>query len=273
MTEVTAVCTGIAIYDTEGITPSEALDIGLSFFEAIGVSVNGGSYYELLDQGDHEGDHDLFEVSSDQLREKVTKGECDAFWIYYSRRGSVPWHTAFSRQTGEYGSFPHLTALCEFPLEEVYLPLTLWLKNLAKRFPRFSYGILYAADKMTDAFYYAAGNNGVTLFPYENGFAFNKETPGLYEGKGRYSGEMLRMVYPCNLVNSRHLQIEINGVKLKEWSTGSHEHGQLTDIGNDLWLWEVEMEHLERINQVCGEAGLLVAWKPPTPKKPLRRLP
>lgn len=265
--------TGIAIYDTKKITAPEALEIGLSFFEAIGVSVNSATYYRLLSNGDHEGDHDLFEISPDRLRENVLRGECDAFWLYHERKGSVPWHAAFSRQTGEFGSFPHLTAFCECSLEEAYASLTAWLKSLAKRFPRFAYGIVYSTEKMTNAYLYAAGNSGVTLFPYENGFAFSKETPGLYKGKGRYSGELLRMVYPCNLVNSRHLHIEIGGVKLGEWITGSREHGKLTNIGKEHWLWEVETTHLDQINQLSGEAGFLVAWKPRPLKKPQRKLP
>ncbi|TVX93409.1 hypothetical protein [Paenibacillus agilis] len=111
------------------------------------------------------------------------------------------------------------------------------------------------------------------MFPYEAGFAFNKETPGKFEGKGRYTSKMLRMVYPLNIMNSQHLKMEVNGVNLKEWITDSEKRGQLTDIGNDLWLWEVEMEQLEQVNQVCGEAGVLVAWSPRIPKKAPKRLP
>ncbi|GIO87824.1 hypothetical protein J25TS5_47560 [Paenibacillus faecis] len=265
--------TGIAIYDTEGITAREALDIGRSFFETIGVSVNSATYYRLLSDGDHEGDHDLFEVAPDRLKEMVLSGDCDAYWLYHERKGSVPWHAAFSRQTGEFGGFPHLTAFCEFSLEEVYAPLKTWLENLAKRFPRFSYAVVYSAKKMTDAYLYAAGNGGAAVYPFENRFAFNKETPGLYGGKGRYSGEMLRMVYLCNLVNRRHLEIDIGGGKLGEWIVSRREHGKLTELGNGFWLWEVETEQLDTVNRACGEAGILVAWKPAVPKKPKRKLP
>ncbi|MCR8842439.1 hypothetical protein NQ117_01965 [Paenibacillus sp. SC116] len=260
-------CTGIAIYGTEEIAPADAFDIGLSFFEVIGVGVNGGSYFEHLEHGDHERDHDLFEISPKQLREKVATGDCDSFFLYHSRKGSVPWYAAFNRQTSEYGSFPHLTALCELPLEEVYLPIKAWLTNLTQQYPRLSYGIVYSVNHMTKAYSYAAGNNGVAMFLYEDRYAFNKETPGRYDGKGRYTGEMLRMIYPLNVINIRHLKIEFNGVTLKEWITDNEQRGRLTDIGNDLWLWEVEMEQLEQINQVCGEAGLLVAWKAQLTKK------
>ncbi|MGN7356842.1 MULTISPECIES: hypothetical protein [unclassified Paenibacillus] len=265
--------TGISIYDTEKMNASEALEIGMSFFEAIAVSVNAATYYKFLSDGDHEGDHQLFNISPDLLQENVLAGTCDAFWLYHERKGSTPWYAAFSRETGDYGSFHHFTAFCEFPLEEVYELLTAWLADLAKQFPRFSYGILFSAEEMTRAYYYAAGNNGATVFPYENGFAFNKETPGSYQGKGRYSGEKLRMVYPCNLVNSQHLQIKIGGVKLAEWIRSGEERGELTNLGDELWLWEVESIHLDQVNQACGEAGHLLAWKPVLPRKPKRKLP
>ncbi|MFC7677383.1 hypothetical protein [Paenibacillus sp. GCM10028914] len=265
--------TGIAIYDTENINAPEALNIGLSFFDAICVSVNAATYYKFLSNGDHEGDHELFDIPLDSLKENVLTGACDAFWLYHERKGAVPWYAAFSRETGDYGSFPHLSAVCEISIDEVYAPLTSWLADLAKRFPRFSYGIMYSAEKMTRAHQYAAGNNGVTLLPYENGFAFKKETPGMYKGKGRYSGEKLRMVYPCNLVNSQHLQIEIDGLKLVEWIRSSKERGKLTNLGDEHWLWEVEPTYLDQVNQACGEAGHLLAWKPLLPKKPKRKLP
>ncbi|MEK5162385.1 hypothetical protein NYE69_08600 [Paenibacillus sp. FSL R5-0527] len=265
-------CTGIALYDTEHISPAIAFEIGRSFFEAIGVPVTGGSYYEYLIPGDHEGDHDLVEVSLDRLKEKIFAGEADSFWLYCERKGSVPWHAAFSRQTGGFGSFPHLAAMCEFPPDGVYIKLTDWLKDVAER-AQVPYGVLYAAGKMTNTYYYAGGDNGTALFPYENGFAFKHETPGLYNGEGRYVDQMLRMVYPCNLLNSRHLNMVIDGVRLEDWITGSQERGLLTRIGNDQWMWEVGEERLDSVNQACGEAGLLVAWKSRQPKKTVRKLP
>lgn len=84
-------CTGIALYDTEHISPTVAFEIGRSFFEAIGVPVTGGSYYEYLIPGDHEGDHDIVEVPLDRLKEKIFAGEADSFWLYCERKGSVPW--------------------------------------------------------------------------------------------------------------------------------------------------------------------------------------
>lgn len=266
-------CTAIAIYNTEHLTPTEAFQIGLSFFESVGVSVNDASYYKLMENGNHEGDHDIFNVSLDRLKKMVAEGEASAFWIYHNLKRSVPWHVAFSRQTEEFSGFHYLMAICEFPIEETYERISNWLKDLANQFPRFSYGILYASNKITDAVFYAAGNNATRMFPYEDVFAFKKETPGLYGGRGRYSGKMLRMVYPCNLINRRHLQIEIEGMKLKDWIMNNNERGTLTELGKDLWMWEVGMEHLERVNQACGEAGSLVAWKPQHPKKPRRKLP
>ncbi|KOR89397.1 hypothetical protein [Paenibacillus solani] len=77
---------GIAIYDTENINAHEALDIGLSFFDAIGVCVNAATYYKFLSDGDHNEDHELIDISLDRLKENVLTGACDAFWLYRERK-------------------------------------------------------------------------------------------------------------------------------------------------------------------------------------------
>lgn len=79
--------TGIAIYDTESINASEALEIGRSFFEAIGVNVNDSTNYKFLSNGDQEGDHQLLDISLDRLQENVLTRACDAFWLYHERKG------------------------------------------------------------------------------------------------------------------------------------------------------------------------------------------
>ncbi|KOP68278.1 hypothetical protein AMS62_25765 [Bacillus sp. FJAT-18019] len=55
--------TGITIYDTENINAPQALEMGMSFFDAIGISVNAATYYKFLSDGDHNGDNELFDIS------------------------------------------------------------------------------------------------------------------------------------------------------------------------------------------------------------------
>ncbi|WP_409370256.1 hypothetical protein [Lysinibacillus sp. 38-6] len=81
--------TGIAIYHTENISAINSLNIGLSFFEAVGVSVNAATYNQLLNDGDHVGDHQLSTISVDRLQENVLN-RAYAFGPYHERKGSTP---------------------------------------------------------------------------------------------------------------------------------------------------------------------------------------
>ncbi|MFU1795998.1 hypothetical protein ACM1RC_19225 [Paenibacillus azoreducens] len=265
-------CTGVALYDTGHIRPLDAFQAGKSFFEAIGIPITGATYYEHLSDGDHEGDHDIFEVSIDELQERILSEKTSSFWIYSDLRGGKPWDAAFTYQTGEFGNFAHMGAHCDIKPEEVYGALTDWLGEAAERFD-VPYGIFYTADDIPDALHYAAGESCVFMFPFEDCFAFIHEAPGRYGGKGRYTESMLRMVYPYNLLNEKHMQIKIADQTLRDWIHESGERGTLRPIAKDSWVWEVMDKHLVAVNQACGEAGILVAWRPERPKKRVRKLP
>jgi hypothetical protein len=43
-----------------------------------------------------------------------------------------------------------------------------------------------------------AGENFVSVYPFENSGVFKKEVPGRHSGQERYKGELLRMVYEVN---------------------------------------------------------------------------
>lgn len=70
-----------------------------------------------------------------------------------------------------------------------------------------------------------------------------------------------------------HLGIRIEGAALEEWIASEPMRGTLTRIGSEHWLWEVGALHLDSVNRSCGEAGILLAWKPPAPQKVRRALP
>lgn len=95
--------TGIAIYDTEA---REALDIGRSFFETIGFSVNSATYYRLLSDGDHIGDHDLFEVGLDRLKEMVLSGDCMPTGFITSEKARSPGIRPSAGKPGSSAVFP-----------------------------------------------------------------------------------------------------------------------------------------------------------------------
>ncbi|AWB43744.1 hypothetical protein DCC85_05590 [Paenibacillus sp. CAA11] len=266
-------CTGLGIYHVEQLGAKAALELGEAYFKAMGLEITGACYYQYIVPGDHQGDHDLFDVSLPELREKILTGEATAFRLYNERKGSSPWFASYGYMTDEYGaSFYHIDAECEFPLGTVYDRIIDWLKQ-AGSCHEFIYGIVYEMNNISDAYYYAGGHNLVSLYSYESRMAWKRETPGLYEGQARYKDRMLRMVYPASLVNGQHLKLEIEAMELREWIHKDSGHGVLSKVSEDLWLWEVPMDQLEKLNGILGEAGRLVAWDPKPAKKRTRKLP
>ncbi|WP_152393213.1 hypothetical protein [Paenibacillus guangzhouensis] len=265
-------CTGVALYGTSHIHPMDAFQAGKSFFDSIGQPYTGASYYALLSDGDHEGDHDIFEVSCEELYERIKCEQVSSFWIYSQQRGTLPWDAAFTCQSGEFGRLPHLAAHVDMKSDDVHRAMSNWLGITAERLD-VPYGIIYTANKLTAALHYAAGDNGTFIFPFEDGFAFKHANHGLYDRQSQYIESMLRMVYPYNLLNEHHLLMKMGDQPLRDWINGSTERGILRSIGQDRWMWEVMDEHLAVVNQACGAADMLVAWRPERPKKLVKKLP
>ncbi|WP_068621370.1 hypothetical protein [Paenibacillus tuaregi] len=263
--------TGLAMYDTNEVTPMEACIAGESFFEAIGAKVTAACYY-TYNKDEDERYVDLIETSLSELKRKIISKEVTAFRLYNEQIGHSPWFASFGYMNDEFGSFHHIDAQCAVPMDDIYTNFIGFVEDVSKKISC-PYGIVYAAPKVSDAFYYAQGENLVKLFPYENPRIFKEETPGRFKGKARYRGDMLRMVYPCNLINGNHLHMKIQGMTLGEWIVKEGGRGSLRKISHDLWLWEIGRDDLEGVSRWCGEAGILLAWKPPVPTKPPRMLP
>ncbi len=86
----------------------------------------------------------------------------------------------------------------------------------------------------------------VNVFRCENSSLFKRECHSRFKGKERYKGIMLRMVYPVNIININHLGITIGGTTLKDWILSTEKHGTLKSLSNNLWLWKVEYDELEK---------------------------
>jgi hypothetical protein len=69
------------------------------------------------------------------------------------------------------------------------------------------------------------------------------------------------MVYPVNVISSKHLEIRVGGVVLKDWIGESAGRGKLEALTSSTWLWYVEADQLEGVNKSLGEAGILISWK------------
>ncbi|SFU21522.1 hypothetical protein SAMN05192562_1202 [Kosakonia arachidis] len=261
--------TGIALYGTEQVTPQEALVLGKSIFTSLGLSVETCGYNQYIKNGDHEGDHELIEVSLAELEEKIAAGYINSFRLYEEKKGHVPWYASFGLSTNDFGSFHHIDI--QFPAStdsNIESMLTEALVSVACK-----YGIAYRCDKVSKSFYYSTGDNLVSLYPYENPSLFKRETPGRFQGGESYLHSKLRMVYPFNMINEHHLNIKIDEMILDRWIVKNNA-GQLKKINNSLWMWVVDDGSIDEINQSLGEAGVLISWKQEfTVKKTAKKLP
>ena len=261
----------IAIYGTENISPEEALSFGTQFFQCVNLSITKAGYYKHLTPGDHKGDHDIFDVSIPDLESKINDGEVTSFRLYTEKKGHTPWLASFGYTTNEFGGFFHLDAQCPSELFSHH-EIIAFIENISNS-KSFSYGIAYSCDKMSKAFNYAAGNNLANIYPYENPSLFKKETPGRFQGEERYKNVLLRMVYPLNILNEKHLLIEVDGILLSEWIANDERRGILKKLNNGLWLWIVKENKLDSINKCLGDFGILLSWKITSSKKVTKKMP
>jgi len=255
----------LALYGVEEVNPKLALKFAKNFFACINLSITGAAYYRYLSDGDHVGDHDLVAVELTELEARVNNGTATAFRIYNEAAGAIPWFASFGYSTNDFGSFYHLDGQCSD--DSVGLEsLVKFVKDLSADIV-VPYGIIYQCEKVSKAFSYAAGNNMVTIYPCENSSAFKKEVPGRFQGRERYKEDLLRMVYPVNVLSDRHLEADVAGVVLKDWIGESVGRGALEPLTPSTWLWYVEADQLQDVNQSLGEAGILISWKKPDVKK------
>ncbi|WP_426576257.1 hypothetical protein ACP179_17305 [Xenorhabdus stockiae] len=263
--------TGIAIYNSNKLPPLTAYELGSLFFSVFEIPITSTGYFKYIENGDHTGDHELIEVSFTDLKDRILAQEATSFRMYCEQGDHKPWLSSFGYVTNEFGGFFHIDA--QIPNENSNNEKILSFIKLLIEKVSFSYGIIYNTDSVTKAFYYAGGNNLVSLYSYENPTLFKKETPGRFNGKERYNNSMLRMIYPYNIINNVHFENKVGNVKLKKWILNDDKNGSLIKLNNELWLWKVEDSELDEINKICGESGLLIGWKTSTSNKTTRKLP
>lgn len=128
---------------------------------------------------------------------------------------------------------------------------------------------MYTFDEITNAYFYSSGGNLLTKFTNESPSAFKKETLRCLRGSESYKGSMLRMVYPINILNRKHLQLNVFGESLDKWILSNEFNGKLEKINDKLWVWIVDEDHMDDLNNYCGKAGILISWKPQIKKQHL----
>lgn len=262
---------GIAIYGIDAAPPMQVLDLAQSYFKALGYAITGATFHQRIPEDEDGETLDLVEVSVEQLRDAIQAGRASDFRLYSERPDAQPWFSSVGYSTDAFGSFFAIDIQSGEDFGDALDSHTRFLMDAVQALPC-SYAIVYETERVSNAMWYARGENFVTLYADENPVAFSRETPGLYEGQRRYETATLRMVYPRNFLNEHHLVIPVDGMPLAAWIRADPERGQLDQATETLWCWAVPVEGLAAVNAACGKAGALLAWSPPKPMQK-RKLP
>lgn len=84
---------------------------------------------------------------------------------------------------------------------------------------------------------------------------------GESEKLGLPVSELLRDVYPLNVLNSHHLAMQVKGLSLKDWIKSDPKRGSLKSlIEGQLWSWSVPENRIQAIRKVLGPERLLISW-------------
>ncbi|MDO7909969.1 hypothetical protein Q6A49_05415 [Pseudomonas sp. 22-AL-CL-001] len=260
----------LAVYGIEENTPKKIYEIGLMFFEAMGLSITSAAYYKYREDRSEE-DLYLIDVSLSDLRLAIENGSATSFRLYHESNSRALWDASFGYSTKDFGGFYHIDAqgLASHFSQEKFLEFA---SNFCTT-GSMDYAIFYSTDDVTDAFYYAAGGNFVRVYDYEDPDLFNMETGGVFEGAELYKKEKLRMTYSANIINDAHLALRIGAYSLREWISSDASHGALRQGPRNLWFWTVDERELDKVNNELGTHGVLISWKPPKPPKKPRKIP
>jgi hypothetical protein len=205
-----------------------------------------------------------------ELKDEIRAGNVTSFRLFSENSSGRLWGASFGYSTTNFGGFFHIDAQCVkslFGAQE----FVAFIRKVCDS-SDFKYAIFYEADDVSAGFYYAQGENLVSLYSYENPVLFARETGGRFRGAERYNNEMLRMVYPINVLNKMHLRIDVEGMMLRDWILSDGRHGTLGEMPNGMWIWQVEEKDLGDVNAALGASGILISWKPPRSLKASRIL-
>lgn len=244
-------CIGIALYNTDNLSSQEAFNLAQLFFQTVGLPITDAAY--RCKQAGYSN------VTVSELVQLIAHGEVQDFRLYHKDGNTLPWSASFGHVTDQYESFYHIDMqyIDDIPKEK----LQEFLKASAE-IAKAAYGIVYNRYNIVDAYEYVLDEGVVPLPEYEKHFVWRDETPGLFNGPARYKENMLRMVYPHNVLNQNHLNINIQGQSLGNLIISNPSLGELLPVNNgQSFIWNVPEEHLDELNSLFGQAGALIAWK------------
>lgn len=261
---------GMAIYGIEENTPYCIFEMGVLFFKTIGISITASGYYKYRDDRSEE-DLDFIEASLDDLRDAIKDGGATSFRLFHESKDGRLWRASFGYSTKDFGGFYHVDAQVCSPL----LAQGEFISYIGQfcMSGSMDYAIFYYTDDVSEAMDYAAGQNLIKIYGFENPSLFNRETGGRFKGLERYRNEKLRMIYPVNIINDAHLELKVGERCLREWIISDVSHGSLEQMTEHLWSWAVSEEYLDLVNNELGAEGILVSWKPARSNKSSRKIP
>ena len=248
---------GLSIYGVERVSPLVAFRAANFFFECIACPITGGGYNQRSMVAGVD-DIELVEGTSEQLLAAIDAGVATDFRLYSESNNIQPWFASFGYSTEKFGSFFCIDAQVDLSLES---SKDLFIDAMNKMIAifDFTYAIIYEAKNNSDAMWYARGENFKTIYSSENPIAFSKSAPGLYEGEREYESHKLRMIYPVNFLNHKHLSIIIEGLPLNEWIATDERHGKIEKT-REKWCSTVGANEIVEINEIFGNSGLLLGW-------------
>lgn len=265
---------GIALYDITSIDIKDAFQFAKDFFNQINIQPNS-IYYFYQHAPDKDGETiSTKDVSLDELAVGVENGIIDHFIIHYSSTARL-WDIGLTFYS-KYSKFGESINYLEMQFLDEFLKLDNHiihdLLNKVATISNVVYGIGYQLNgSMAKAYHYALCLDGSTIFEYENSSDWLYQLPSRTDDKPQYVNK-LRMVYPLNILNEKHLRQNVLDMALESWILENENNGKLISVNNKNKIWIVNSNELNRINNTLGEAGILISWEKIQPK-PIKKLP
>lgn len=240
---------GIALYHTDNLSGQQAYHLATLFFKIINQNITDISYSDESNV--------YHSVTLDEIKQAIDAKAVKGFRFYSKDEKNPPWLASFGYTANAQEYFDYIDIQCDTAITENEIVQFLQEAAALAFIP---YGVVYTSDNVVDAYEYVMEEGVIAVPSYEQHFLWRDETPVFY-GSARYENSMLRMVYPCNLINSKHLKIVIDGKTLEDRIRSDEHFGKLIPTpNNESFIWEVPTEQLEYVNKVCGQAGVLIAW-------------
>lgn len=74
----------------------------------------------------------------------------------------------------------------------------------------------------------------------------------------KYETGQYRDIYPYNIICEKHLEQEVGGKKLTDWIAGDPRHGALTQLKENLWVWNISEENIPLVREALRPTGQVI---------------